>query len=341
MIFGWDLGGAHVKLAVVHDVGGLVRVAQASCPLWLGLEHLERALRELAGGDSARVRHALTMTGEVVDLFPDRASGVAAIIDGFLEVIDASGALVFAGDRFVDGGTAKASWADVASANWRATAALTAALVPEALVLDIGSTTTDVTLIADGRVQAQGRDDHGRLAHEELVYTGVVRTPLAAVASAVPFGGAWVSPMAEHFATTGDVYRITAELDPQFDQAATADGRARSREASMRRVARLIGCDFDTAEAAAWERLARWLSHAQAERIRRACDRNLSRGLIGPHAPVVGLGVGHFLAARLASVMDRPYLDFAVLLDVPAAERLAVNTCGPAVAVAELRRRLR
>jgi probable H4MPT-linked C1 transfer pathway protein len=340
VIFGWDLGGAHVKLAVLDERGGLLHVTQAPCPLWLGLEHLDRALRELAGGDAARARHALTMTGELVDLFPDRASGVAAIIDGFLQVVDATGSLVFAGERFVDGETARTRWVDVASANWRATAALVAALVPAALVLDVGSTTTDVTLIADGRVRAQGRDDHGRLAHEELVYTGAVRTPLAAVTSAVPFGGAWVHLTAEHFATTGDVYRITAELDPKFDQAATADGRTRSREASMSRVARMLGCDFDAAPAAEWERLARWLAHAQAERIRRACDRALSRGLVGLEAPVVGLGVGHFLAARLASAMDRPYIDFAALLGVPAAERLAVNTCGPAVAVAELRRRM-
>ncbi|MGE5794511.1 MAG: H4MPT-linked C1 transfer pathway protein, partial [Bacteroidota bacterium] len=78
----------------------------------------------------------------------------------------------------------------------------------------------------------------------------------------------------------------------------------------------------------------------QAERIRRACDRVLSQGLIGPAAPVVGLGVGHFLAARLAARLDRPYVEFAALAGVAAGERLAVNTCGPAYAVAELRRRM-
>jgi probable H4MPT-linked C1 transfer pathway protein len=341
VIFGWDLGGAHAKLAVLHDVGGLARVAQAPCPLWLGLEHLEHALRALAGDDRTRGRHALTMTGELVDLFPDRASGVAAIVERFREVIGDADALVFAGERFVDCGTAKVRWAEVASANWRAAAVLAAALVPEALVVDVGSTTTDVTLVADGRIQAQGRDDHGRLALEELVYTGVVRTPLATVASVVPFGGAWVSPMAEHFATTGDVYRITGELDPRFDHAATADGRDRSREASLRRLARLIGIDFDPAQAAAWERLAGWLAHAQTERIRRACDRSLSRGLIGRDAPVVGLGVGEFVAARLAAALDRPYREFATLVGAPDADRPAVNTCGPAFAVAELRRQTR
>lgn len=338
MIFGWDLGGAHVKLTVLDADGKLVRVAQAPCPLWLGLEHLERALRELAGAP-ARVRHALTMTGELVDLFPERATGVAEIITAFQRVLEGCDPLVFAGDRFLDAAAAKAAWADVASANWLASATLTAALASDALMVDVGSTTTDVALIAQGRVRTKARRDYDRLASDELVYTGVVRTPLAAVAGEVPYGGDWVNVMAEHFATAGDVYRITGELDPQFDQSATADGRPRSREDSMRRLARMIGCDFEPAAAMGWERLARWLSHAQLERIRRACDLVLSRGLIGPHAPVVGLGVGEFLVARLAAGMDRRYVDFATLLGVASSDRLAVNTCGPAFAVAELLRR--
>jgi probable H4MPT-linked C1 transfer pathway protein len=264
---------------------------------------------------------------------------VAAVLEVFQNVIGSADVLVFAGEGFVDPRTARADWSNVASSNWLATAAVVSGFVQDALVLDIGSTTTDLVLIASGRIRARGRDDHGRLAREELVYTGVVRTPIAALADAVPFGGEWVGVMAEQFATTGDLYRITGELDPRFDQADTADNGVRSREASMRRLARMVGCDLDGASVAEWERLARWLSHAQAERIRRACDRVLSLGLIGPAAPIVGVGVGHFLAARIAVRLDRPYVEFAALAGVPVEERLAVNTCGPAYAVAELRRR--
>lgn len=340
MIVGWDLGGAHVKVAVLDESGRLLRIAQTACPLWLGLDHLERALRELSASDASPAHHAITMTGELVDLFPDRASGVKGILSTFERVIGIADSFVFAGDRFVGAEAARAQWAEVASANWRASAQLLAALAPDALMIDIGSTTADVVLIADGRVQAQGRDDRERLAREELVYTGVVRTPLATVADTVPFAGEWVGVTAEHFATTGDLYRISGELDPRFDQAATADGRDRSPLASMRRLARMIGCDVEAAPAAEWAQLARWFSHAQVERIRRACDRALSRGLIGADAPFVGLGVGHFLAERLAAAMHRPYIEFAALLDAPQSERGAVNACGPAYAVAELRRRL-
>jgi probable H4MPT-linked C1 transfer pathway protein len=224
---GWDLGGAHVKAAVLAENGALASVAQRPCPLWLGQEHLERALRELAGGDSSRARHALTMTGELVDLFLDRARGVAAILEAFASVIDAPDVLVFAGAGFVDARTARASWSEVASANWLATAALVAGRAPDALVLDIGSTTTDVMLIANGRIHARGRDDHGRLAREELVYTGVVRTPVAAIADAVPFGGEWIGVMAEQFATGSPASSTRDSIRPTPPTA----GRGRPRRA--------------------------------------------------------------------------------------------------------------
>ena len=199
-------------------------------------------------------------------------------------------------------------------------------LAPDALVLDIGSTTTDVMLIADGRVRARGRDDHGRLARDELVYTGVARTPVAAIADAVPFGGEWVSVMAEQFATAADLYRMTGELDPQFDQADTADGGARSREASMRRLAHMVGCDVRSRPRQtgnAWP-----LAVARAGRANpRACDA-CSQG----HRPGRAgrrTRVSEFLAARLAARLDRAYVEFAALVGVPAGDQLAMNTCGP------------
>ena len=337
MIFGWDLGGAHVKLAVLDAHGQLDRVEQVPCELWKGLERLESALHELTCEPVHGAVHAITMTGELVDLFPDRASGVAAIVEAFLRVVPARDTTVFAGSRFVSAREAAPHWREVASANWRATAELVAQLLPQALILDIGSTTADLVLVSDGKVRAQAVDDHGRLAREELLYTGVVRTPLMAVAARVPFDGEWVSVIAEHFATAADVYRLTGELDPAFDQAATADGRGRSKLESRRRLARMIGLDLEQAPEHAWDRLATWLARAQQQRVRLACDRHLSRGLLDVQAPLVGLGVGAFLAVRVAKELGRPYVDFATLAGAGAEQAAAVDVCGPAFAVASLR----
>ncbi len=334
MTFGWDLGGAHVKLAVLDDTGRLARVEQAPCRLWLGLGELENALQVLGGAGAPLDRHAVTMTGELVDLFPDRAAGVRAILDTFLRVTGARDVAVLAGDALVAPTEACGRWRTVASANWRATAQATARLVDEALVVDLGSTTTDLMPISQGNPVDGVDDDHARLAKQTLVYTGVVRTPLMAFARHAPFGGRWVGLMAEYFATAGDLYRISGELPVAFDHADTADGRGRSKAESIVRLARMIGLDAPDAPDTAWEQLAAWFARRQLDHLCSACERQFSRGAIGPTAPVIGLGVGTFVVRRLAATLARPYLDFSVLMDAPEALAPAVAVCGPAVAVA-------
>lgn len=338
MIFGWDLGGAHVKLAVLEAEGRLHSVAQAPCELWMGLDRIDSAVFQLHGAGARDAVHAVTMTGELADIFPDRAAGVTAIVEAFLRACGIRDAMLFAGAGFVHAAAAGPRWAEIASANWLATASLVAQRLPQALLVDVGSTTTDIVVVADGEVRAEGASDHARLVREELVYTGVVRTPVMALASKVPFAGEWVSLMAEHFATTADIYRITGDLDAAFDQARTADGRGRSQPESMRRLARMIGCDFETTCAVAWEGLAHWLADAQQRRVEQACQRQLSRGLLGLAAPIVGLGVGRFLAARVAADLGRDYVDFSALFDIAPGQRAAVDVCGPAFAVACLAR---
>lgn len=336
VICGWDLGGAHVKLAVLTRGGALERVTQVPCELWLGLDRLEAALLAAAMGLGAQAMHAVTMTGELADVFQDRRAGVAAIADTFRRTLRAEPVHVFAGSGFVPAHAAGERWTDVASANWLATASLVARLLPGALVIDVGSTTTDITVVADGGVRAQGRDDHTRLTREELVYTGVARTPVMAIAQRVPFAGEWVGVAAEYFATMADIYRIIGELDPAFDQHPAADGRGKSKEESMRRLMRMIGLDYQPAATGDCERLARWLAQAQRRLVGRGCDRQLARGLLDSRAPVVGLGVGRFLAGQLARELGRDYRDFATLAGVAPGQRDAVDVCGPAFAVARL-----
>jgi (4-(4-[2-(gamma-L-glutamylamino)ethyl]phenoxymethyl)furan-2-yl)methanamine synthase len=339
MIFGWDLGGAHVKLAVLDNQGRLVRAVQAPCRLWLGPGELAHTLQSLGGADARDHRHAVTMTGELVDHFADRATGVATILETFGSVVAARDTLVFDGTGFATQVTARERWRDVASANWRATLLLAASLVDEALVLDIGSTTTDLMPVAGGQPVDPPQNDHERLAAGTLVYTGVVRTPLMALAHQVPFRGREVGVMAEYFATSGDLYRISGELDPAFDHADTADGRGKSKAESIARLARMVGLDANAAEAADWHALTAWFAYTQKELLRSACVRQLIRGRIGWNAPFVGLGVGTFLATKLAVAFDHRFVDFATLAGVGAEQAHAVDVCGPAYAVARLSQR--
>ncbi|MEH3148348.1 MAG: H4MPT-linked C1 transfer pathway protein [Methylobacterium frigidaeris] len=338
-VIGWDLGGVHVKAALVSPDGRVAAAVQAPCPLWQGLPALDAALAGLPDWARAPARHAVTMTGELTDCFADRADGVARLA-GWAAAHLAGTVAVYAGRAgFVAPEAAGALHADIASANWHATAALAGrGLGPAgaALLVDVGSTTADLIPIRAGGPAAEGYSDAERLETGELVYTGVVRTPLLALAGTAPFRGRTTALMAEFFATTADAYRLTGELDPAADQQDTPDLKGKSIPESETRLARMIGRDRHEGEAADWARLAGWFTERQLRLLHDAADRLLSRGDLPPAAPVIACGAGRFVARRLAARLDRPVLHFADLI----APRLAggeatawVSTCGPAVAV--------
>jgi probable H4MPT-linked C1 transfer pathway protein len=334
---GWDLGGAHLKAARLDPGGRVERVVQLPCPLWRGLAHLDQALATAQAVMGPAPLHGVTMTGEMVDLFPTRAEGVAQLVAAMQQRLRGTSLRFYAGlDGFVAADEAKTSTSRLASTNWLASATLVAACMQDALLMDIGSTTTDLVLVRSGRIQARGRDDAGRLAAGELVYSGVVRTPVMALATAVPFEGESVPLMAELFATAADVHRLCGRLPEDADQHPAADGGEKTETGSARRLARMIGRDAETAPLDAWRQLARTLARAQAARIEDACDRLLSGQPLVADAPLVAAGVGRFLAADVAHRLARPCFEFARLLPDPGPELGRVSDCAPAVAVAWL-----
>jgi probable H4MPT-linked C1 transfer pathway protein len=277
------------------------------------------------------------MTGEMVDLFPDRAEGVSRLVEAVVGRLEGAPVRFYAGARgFFDAEGAKRQPAAVASANWMASSALVAARHSTALFLDIGSTTTDVVPVSAGRISARSGDDATRLVSGELVYTGVVRTPLMALIDRAPFAGEWVPLIAEYFATTADVYRLIGTLPDGADQHPAADGGEKTPEASARRVARMIGRDAGSASLADWKQLGMWFGEVQRRRIEDACARVSSREALPQDAPLVVAGVGRFLAGDLARHAGRPCLDFATLLPCEPSVAARASDCAPAVAVAWL-----
>lgn len=335
-VIGWDVGGAHLKAALTDGRGRVDRILQLPCPLWQGLTHLEQALAQALNDFGApRARHALTMTGELSDIFPDRATGVAAITELTQKKLHT--VRVYAGRKgFVSPARAQTLAEHVASANWLASAMFAASRVKEALLVDVGSTTTDLILLKNGNVHARGFDDHRRMVHDELVYTGAVRTPVMAVVSRVPFAGEQVGVMAEHFATLADVYRLTGELPEAADQLPAADGGEKSARASAQRLARMVGLDLKSVPLVDWKRLAAYIAEQQMQRLFEACMRQFTLGIVSDRAPLIGAGVGSFVVKKLARRGGRSYRDFSALVKSNLSDRQWVNGCAPAVAVALL-----
>ena len=334
---GWDVGGAHVKAALIDDSLTLRKAIQVPCRLWEGLDRLQDAVDRVLEHMGATHSHALTMSGEMADGFLNRPEGVTGIVRFMRERFSASELLVYAGvDGLVDPDRAAALTSSIASANWRASAEVVAQLRSAALFVDVGSTTTDLTLIHDHNVDARGSRDFDRLSCGELIYSGVVRTPLMAAARRAPFAGDWIPLMAEQFATSADVYRLTGQLLEDSDQQPTADSGEKTPEASARRLARMIGRDAESATPHAWTRLAHYFANVQLGTLQAACERLLSRDLLAPDAPVIGAGIGCFVVKRLAQRLSRPYEEFSDLFAGCVADKQWLAACAPAIAVAYL-----
>jgi probable H4MPT-linked C1 transfer pathway protein len=228
---------------------------------------------------------------------------------------------------------------EVASANWHASAALVAALIPDGLFVDIGTTTTDHIPLKAGAVAARSYSDGERLAEGELIYTGVVRTPVMAVARSAPFKGRTQRIAAERFATMADVWRLLGELAPEADPYPAPDLKGKSLQESAARLARMLGRDASDAGLLVFTDLARHFAECQVAEIEDAARMLLAREEVEEDAPVIGAGCGRFIARQIAQRLGRPYYDFAELVECAPAYREMAATCAPAVAVSLLAER--
>ncbi|MEX3951035.1 hydantoinase/oxoprolinase family protein [Paraburkholderia sp. EG287B] len=337
IVIGWDIGGAHVKAARVVQ-GRVLDVAQWACPLWQGLAQLDAALGEAVARwpDLARATHAVTMTGEMADLFEHREAGVSALAQRFAAHLGAR-VVFYAGEAgwcALDG--VAAHWARIASANWLATAQVVASRLRDAVLIDIGSTTTDLIPVRGGRIVARAADDAGRLRTGELVYQGVVRTPLCALAQRVGFRGETYNVMNEHFATTADLYRLTGELQPMHDQHPAADGGGKDAAATRRRLARMLGHDARDATDSEWMALAHHWRDLQLAHLAANLTRVLGASALAHDAVVVAAGCGAFLAEALAASCGYEVVRFATLVEARADAAAWAQVCAPGAAVALL-----
>jgi (4-(4-[2-(gamma-L-glutamylamino)ethyl]phenoxymethyl)furan-2-yl)methanamine synthase len=336
VVIGWDIGGAHLKAARA-DRGRVIDAVQVASPLRLGLDRLAAAFNDVKAMIGSAPLNVVTMTGELADTFASRSAGVESLVDMAVRRIAPDTVLIYAGRA----GTIKPEQAsncvaDVASANWHATASLIGRLRGTALFVDVGSTTTDIVPVAGGRVAARGYTDAERLAAGELVYSGLTRSFLMATADPAPFAGAWTTLINENFANMADVHRILETLPAGADQMTTADGRDKTISASRARLARMVGRDASDASDAQWHELARWFAEVQLRSITDGAMQVLSQATLAADAPVVGAGIGVGLIVEIARRLGREFIAFGDLIDAAPAVRERASQCAPAAALAVL-----
>jgi len=338
---GWDIGGAHLKMASINHAGAVNFVNQLATPLWKGLDSLEYAISEMhkqITEDS--VTHTITMTAELADIFKDRKSGVKQLT-GFLgSHFDKEDFQLYAGNSgLIKADEANSYITDIASANWHATASFVAQNIDEGVLIDIGSTTTDIIPFASGQLLNTAYTDHERLRENELVYTGIIRTPVMAVVNKIFCDGQWQNIATENFSTMSDIYRLTGELNELDDMMPTADGAGKRPRDSARRLARMVGLDLeDENDIHPFVEMAKHITDSHLQIINESLSRVLSRGESKRTKCLVAAGAGRFLVRKLASKNNLKYIDFTDFLSYPKQEEHKVLSCATAVSVAQIAR---
>jgi (4-(4-[2-(gamma-L-glutamylamino)ethyl]phenoxymethyl)furan-2-yl)methanamine synthase len=317
-IVGWDIGGVNVKAARLElGKGRTAQTRAASLPfeIWREKDRLTEVLRSVlatVASDHPPESMAVTMTAELSDIFATKREGVLFVLKSVRDCFPDLETYVFG----LSGGFAPLSEAwtnplDFAAANWLATAQWFAKQFPDCLLVDVGSTTTDIVPILDGRVSVSGRTDLERLASGELIYTGVLRTNLAAIVQSVPLGGRYCRVASEYFAISGDVNLILGKLNPQAYTCTTPDGQSPSIESARRRLARLVCADVEMLSPTAIDEIAAYIYDQQVRQIREGLAQVISRQPLLRGHPVIVLGAGAFLGIEAARSMELETKDLA------------------------------
>ncbi|MBN1245459.1 H4MPT-linked C1 transfer pathway protein [Candidatus Bathyarchaeota archaeon] len=309
-VIGWDIGGANTKAVFLRTENSYVkeiRTAIEYFPVWKDPEKLVRVLSTLKEKVSSNVKLdgvGLTMTAELSDAYQTKREGVNHILtcaaEAFADlpvfVLDVDATLRSIND-------AKTEPFMVAAANWAATGWMVAQQIQTCVIVDVGSTSTSIIPVVDGRVSAVGKTDLEKLMVGELVYTGSLRTNIAAIVSSVPFRGGTARVSSELFAQSGDVHLVLGNISEEKYTTETADGRGKTRREALARLARVVCADTEMLTEAEIVQIAKYAHCRQVEQVAEGLSQVYSRvkSLTKAKVPVVVTGLGKEFIARTAA----------------------------------------
>ncbi len=337
---GWDIGGANTKAAYIRTANGKVEDLQTAMeyfPFWKRdtqqlcnmLSALKTKVAEAAGLDCV----AVTMTAELSDAFGTKREGVNHILDCVSRVFEGTPVFVVSVDGTLKSvAAAKSRPLKVAAANWAATGWMMSRLVSDCVVVDVGSTSTSIIPIVGGKVAAKGKTDLEKLLNGELVYTGSLRTNVAAIVSSVPLRGGIARVSSELFAQSADIHQILGNIDVEDYSVETPDGKGKTLADAMARLARVVCADTEMLTEQEIVQIAQYVYDAQLEQIANTISQVYQQlnSKAKQTVPVVVTGLGRNFLARKAATMAgvKKVLDISELMP----EHAALTS--PAVAAA-------
>lgn len=337
-VLGFDIGGANTKAALIHTEGDGAQtfsVAAQYFPMWKQPQRLSGVLAALKEQLNASQLDAVsvTMTAELSDAYQTKREGIHHVLSSVKTVFSDTPILVLNTDaELVPFESAEKNPLSVAAANWAATGWLVSQRVRECVVVDVGSTSTSIVPIVNGKVAALGKTDLDKLICGELVYTGSLRTSVAAIVQSIPLRGGVAAVSSELFALSGDVHLVLGNISAEQYTSETADGRGRTKTEALARLARVVCADTEMLTLQEIVGIAQYIYGVQVKQIIQGLNKVYTYAKERAHGkvPVVATGLGkEFLAKRAAEQLG---VDEIVDLDEILPQQAVYAT--PAVGVA-------
>ncbi len=308
-VLGYDIGGANTKAAYIKTQNGkvaCVRVAAEYFPIWKEPQKLSQVLLTLKKRLEVEQLDGLgvTMTAELSDAYQTKREGVnhilscveASFTKGPLYVLNTNAELQSCEAAIRDP-------LSVAAANWAATGWLVAQHQKNCVVVDIGSTSTSIIPIVNGHVAARGKTDLDKLIYGELVYTGSLRTNVAAIVQSIPVKGGIAGVASELFALSGDVHLVLGNIAEKDYSSGTADGRGKTMPEALSRLARVVCVDTEMLSKQEIHEIAKYVYDKQVKQVANGLSKvyEFTKALTTEKLPIVVTGLGRDFLARKAA----------------------------------------
>jgi probable H4MPT-linked C1 transfer pathway protein len=283
-VIGIDVGGANLKLVTAKGV------FLHYCPLWEE-SPLAGILKTYAThGEDA----AVVMSGELADCFTAKREGIRFIVDA---VHDA-----FPGARFygTDASFHDNAVPELAAANWLVSADYLMERCRGRLLIDFGSTTTDIIPLLD-LARLRGMTDLSRLRNGCLVYTGLLRTTVPALIHTAVIGDIPTPVCPEYFACSADAHLVLGHLMEDEYTTDSPDRKGKDYASCLRRLSRVVCADLEEIGEEGAIAVAGAFWQAQRSLIGRSIQQVRDRTGAGE---LVCAGIGGPLLSRLLGGYD-------------------------------------
>ncbi len=273
IIAGFDIGGANTDLAIIkmsNNNFSVIKTDFKYFPMWLKKDELEYALLDLVKDEIKNIDAiGICMTAELVDAYKTKDEGVIDIASKARKAFDKNIGFVSL-NGILNYEDVIGNPDTVAAANWIATSKIASKIAKNCIMIDTGSTTTDIIPIKEGKECAKGRSDLERLKYGELVYSGTLRTNVATLVDKVPLNNEYLRVSSELFAITADVNLVLGNITEKDYSCDTPDGAGKSKMECMRRIARVVCGDLQMLSEKEIQKIADFIYKKQVEKIAEA-----------------------------------------------------------------------